>query len=450
MPAADFFAMCAPGAPAPVEFANAARLDAYMDNGLKPTTFIAGSACLNDGQLRDLVGQICNTPTPSYETPATDNAPWYDPLIPESAGFAGVLVTKVEGLDKAPIDRAVTRRVNGGAAIGPMRYTERVLDFEIQLIGSSCCSVAYGYRWLTAMLQGCCSDGCELPDLKFLESIPRETAQTYCAPGLDAGVLTVPNESNRNPWRTLHQVALMEGPEVVERRGTGCGCGCTPVMTVEFALVAGLPWIYSDPVEVVAPTTLLDGGELDCDNPNYVWRFCETAVNCDPTYPGYDPQCATPPAPPAPVPPALSCFCEPLAYREKSFTFTSAAPDWFEQSAIITVENTSADPLRNLTVRFAQTNAGCIGLTDCDWCSSLGVEYIPPFSKLIIDSARRLILLETNGNFYNAERAVVSAIGTPFSWIDIACGTYCVKIESDAFNTPVTATVGIEVATKEL
>lgn len=450
MPAGDYFALCAPGAAEPVELFNSARFDAYMGSGLAPQTW-SGPGSENDDIVRPLIGQICNTPTPTgYTTPQGDNAPWYDPLIPESAGFAGFNVTNIVGLDKAPLSRTVTRKVNGGAALGPIQYQERVIDFEVTLVGATCCAVNYGYRWLTAVLQGCCSNGCEFPDLKFLDSIPTQANLTTCAPGTQSGLLTLPNESNRSPIRTLYSVGLLEGPEVVDRRGGGsCGCGCNPVTTVEFTLVAGLPWIYSDPVTAVAATPLLTGtGE--CDDP-YDWRFCQVPPDCGPANPGYDPQCGIIPPPPRPSSPNLSCFCPPLAYRERYLGFDSAAPDWFEQSTVITVY-AGDSALRNATIRFAQTTGNCQAglLTDCDWCSSLGIEYIPAFASLIIDSVRRKILLDVNGTYYNAERSVLSAEGTPFRWIDIACGSYCVKIESDAFNTDPNANVTIEVATKEL
>lgn len=451
MPAADYFALCAPGTNTPVEIANAPRLDAYLQNGLKPTTWLpGGSACSKDLQVRQLIQEVCqDITTPSYTTPQVDDAPWYDPLIPESAGFAGVIVKTLEGLDEAPIDREVTRKVNGGAALGSLRYTERVMEFEVTLVGSSCCSVAYGYRWLASMLQGCCGSGCDLPSMYFLEGIPNLTQQTYCAPDMPFGAITVPNESNRTPIRSVHNVGLTEGPRVVERRGTGCGCGCTPVMDVEFTLVAGNPFIFSPQQDVVLAENLLTGTG-DCETDPYVWRFCEVPPDCGPDYPAYDPRCSAPVPAPAPAPPALSCFCEPLAYREKQFTFTAASPDWFELAAIVEVDNPTAEPLRNLTVRFGQTNGDCNLLTDCDWCSSLGIEYIPPYAKLIIDSERREIMLYVNDTYYNAERSVVSAAGTPFRWIDLGCGDYCVKIQSDAFNTPANATVAIRGAVKEL
>ena len=323
------------------------------------------------------------------------------------------------------------------------------MDFEVQLVGASCCSVAYGYRWLTAALQGCCGTSCDLPSLKFFEGIPNETTVQRCAPDLPFGAISLPNESNRSPIRSVHNVGLLEGPRVTERRGTGCGCGCTPVMTVEFSLVAGTPWIFSEPVEVVSATNLLTGTG-DCATDPYNWRFCEVPADCTPDYPAYDPRCAAPVPAPAPAPPALSCFCEPIAYREKQFSFTAAAPDWFEQATVVEVDNPTAEPLRNLTVRFGQTNGDCNLLTDCDWCSSLGIEYIPPYGKLIIDSERREIMLYVNDTYYNAERSVVSALGTPFRWIDLSCGEYCVKIQSDAFNTPAGATVSIRAANKEL
>ncbi|MET7572954.1 hypothetical protein ABZT04_31335 [Streptomyces sp. NPDC005492] len=54
-----------------------------------------------------------------YTTPAADQAPWYDPNVPASEDFAGLLVLSMDGIDDYPVKRSVTNAVTGGGVLGP-------------------------------------------------------------------------------------------------------------------------------------------------------------------------------------------------------------------------------------------------------------------------------------------------------------------------------------------
>lgn len=90
--------------------------------------------------------------------------------------------------------------------------------------------------------------------------------------------------------RTLRRVALVEGPTVVARAGTGCATGgCqsgADIITVEFVLTGATSWLWTDttPVLEVAP-------------PGYDSPTCITWCVHPPDGPGCDGPCRFAPCP---------------------------------------------------------------------------------------------------------------------------------------------------------
>ena len=160
------------------EIVNDSRTTAYMRNGIKPTTLSVNGDC-GCANILSLAG--CDT---EYTTPKDDNAPWYDPAIPESAEFAGFLSTEFEGLNST-YSRAVTESIADGATLGRSRFGSRTMTWKGFLFGSSCCGVAYGLRWLGKTLQGSknCGNNCSGDDLELL----------VCCPTLEAALGYGPN-----------------------------------------------------------------------------------------------------------------------------------------------------------------------------------------------------------------------------------------------------------------
>lgn len=156
-----------------IEIVNDSRTTAYMKNGIKPSTLTVGGDC---GCPNVLTLAGCDT---GYNTPAVDNAPWYDSTIPESAEFAGFLSTNFEGLSST-YTRSVTESIADGATLGRSRFGSRTMTWKGWLFGSSCCGVAYGLRWLGKTLQGSnnCGNNCFGEDLELLVCCPTiEAAQ---------------------------------------------------------------------------------------------------------------------------------------------------------------------------------------------------------------------------------------------------------------------------------
>lgn len=161
------------------EIVNDSRTTAYMRNGIKPGTMQVTGDC-GCGSVLQLAG--CDS---EYTTPAEDEAPWYDPAIPESAEFAGFLTTEFEGLSST-YTRSITESIADGATLGRSRFGSRTLSWKGYLFGSSCCGVAYGLRWLGKTLQGTknCGNNCFGDDLELLVCCPTIEAALGYGPSL--------------------------------------------------------------------------------------------------------------------------------------------------------------------------------------------------------------------------------------------------------------------------
>lgn len=391
-----------------------------------------------------------------YGTPETDLAPWYDPSVPQSKLFAGASVVSVEGLDVAPVERTVTRLNSGGAQLGPLVPTERNITFVMELTGSSCCAVAYGLSWLNQMLTRRCSadDGCQGADLVYLSCCP----DTYAAPLCSGGTVS---ETAQSPWRVIPDVGLLETPVITDRRGRGCGsCGCNPTVEVEFTLVAGNPRVFLPETELISTTELVSNdsaGDPIVDGClDLIWK-CDPAPDCETALPIYDPACGAIPPPPIPQS-SGACMCDPLVVHRYTSTLTLDVPDAL--TAVLSVQVTAAGdtPVRNLSFRLFDPTPDypCEASDDpyppCDLAASLGISYIPAGATLTVDGVRRRALLElADGRVVNASRFIYAASGSPYQWLDLACGaSYCMTVEADALNTNVGDTFSVTASLQEL
>lgn len=371
-----------------------------------------------------------------YSTPADDNAPWYDPLIPESALFAGLLVTGVEGLDSSPVRRNTFPLSRGGSVLGPLVSTERTIVFQGELHGASCCAVAYGLRWLTQTLRRVCSPvDCAEMDFFFLNSCP----QVVEACG-DIGTV---DETTNSPWRMVTNVGLFEPPVVTERRGVGCGsCGCSPSISVEFSLVAGNPAVYVEPaIDVFTLDNIFEGNDynvaVDCDNIN--WR-CGPPTICVPDQVVYDPACGAIPPPPVPQQ-SIGCLCEPLAAYSMTVPIEIVVPENYTASVSVQIVNNSAtDPVRNVIFRvYERDGATCEedgAYPTCDLLAGSAISFIPTLSSFLVDSPHRSSLITTTaGRQFTGGRSVFAPTGVITEWIELPCnGNFCLSVEVDAFN----------------
>lgn len=254
MPAQN--AMSSYGALCADELWNAARLKAYVENGIAPPLFsIKCSGCEGLDQILPCVDS--EPPVEGYQLPELDPAPWYDINVPESKNFAGLLVTDVTM--SAPYTRSVTDNIVSGSVLSRLRTKGRTLVITGWLIGKTCCATTYGLRWLTSALgEPPCSDlGCVGCDFDFLDCCPsigtgeddcvRANGEVFVRPDSDSEY-----ENADQYWRRLHGVGVVDGPNVLDCKGRSCGCGCGAILQVEFTLQSSSPYLFSLAQSVVS------------------------------------------------------------------------------------------------------------------------------------------------------------------------------------------------------
>jgi hypothetical protein len=361
-----------------------------------------------------------------YTTPADDDAPWYDPLVPESADFAGLFVTEIAGFDSV-VERTFNQGAIMGGSLGPLRLQGRTLTVTGWLRAKTCCAAEYGLSWLQEALIGGsgCTD-CALGEMSMLKCCCTEDCP-----------------STTDYIRYLEQVGLVDGPKVVERRGTCCAaCGATN-LKVQFTLGVQSPYIFSEVdwcayqqafPEEETWTCFYDGVCSACPEPVTTWQ----------------PSCgAATVTVPAPFLVDNNCYCDPWCAKILKCTFDNTN-QWNDVTGYIEI-STGSGPLKNLKVSgyknpwAGQTNPDTGLPYTCDdyfadsrWkcavpCAVLEVAELPAGAVLTIDSRTRTVALRLAGGTYvPGLRYISGAEGSPFDWFDIGyCTNLCVLISVD-------------------
>lgn len=210
------------------EIANAARWASYVEDSA------VGS------NIENVYNYLQNLPSilwraagaTVFSDPVGDGAAWYDPSVPESAGFYGFVASDVEGMDTTETRQTTAAGTyRGGGILGSATLTEREVTINGWIAGARCDSLEYGRRWLADALSsgpGACSD-CDL--------------QIRLAAPPDDG-----SDDARGSWR-LHRVAL-RSLQVTDP------VGCCDLRQVKIVLVAGDPVLYKEPVTCQGPTVI--------------------------------------------------------------------------------------------------------------------------------------------------------------------------------------------------
>lgn len=389
-----------------VEIVNDARTISYLKKGLAPpslTIFGEGCAC------PDLITFIgCDD---EYTNPAEDNAPWYSADVPESANFAGFLMTEFEGMDST-FTRPTSERILNGSIFGRSRLAGRQMTWTGLLLGSSCCAVSYGLRWLAKQLSssGSCND-CSGTDLELL----------FCCPSLeevDEGV---------EPFRLLKNVALVTGPRITDQRGSGCGCGASCIVEVEFTLLAAQPFFYSAPIPVYDCVDLVTNSI-----PSLVGL---EAISCDTDDCGsgfLDFVCPPPALPPASEYNNTCFFTSTGLLRSLYLSVPRSAWGSLEEVVPVISITTGSVYLYQPWIRFYYSSSGdpCGEMFNnipvCDTaCDTLRIMGVPENTTFYIDGrTRKMSLICNSVNVSPGERL----INGPWSWPSFNCDGFCMEV----------------------
>jgi hypothetical protein len=435
------------------ELWNSARLKAYLANVGSPFTNgadVCGCDTIGREQLEE------DPPSPTYDTPATDPAPWYDPDLPESGDFLGFMPLSISGLNDNPRARNVTNAVGGGGIFGPSRDLPRTVVITGLLIGATCCAAEFGLYYLSEALAGCSGDQCDGDCLTMFNCCP-DTFLTK-------------EELEAKHQRTFRRAALVSGPNETNRVGSGSGscargaCGVGgDIIEVEFTIVIASPWAWTETIPLL-DVGLPIGGAGDC----IAWCLSKARTPADITQgkvcaPGeclHAPcksaadKCADPrnpvPTPPTPTVPEAS-FCIPIASERACYTIDlSSRPQWSSDVPMITVRAGSSE-LRNARVTIYEkpidTTLTCEQVADASRCNPLNdfvITYIPANGSVTIDGQTGRATTECGGDCRTASTVFGDQDGGPVKISDMSCAEYCVCIETDP-NFPPAADASVSV-----
>jgi hypothetical protein len=357
----------------------------------------------------------------SYTNAATDNAPWYDSDIPESAQFWGFYPLGVVGAEDSSRTSEITEYISDGGNAGRVRHATKALVFNGVLLGANERAVAYGKNWLARALLGAeCSTTLTTQDsegatLRYLDATPYVTNQ-------DSG----PQAMMIRESRYLHHVTVNVGPTVTSKRNMSCG---GTAWSAQFTAVAG------NPFESGSDTTILQGwldpsvtepygpgvtpGTIAGPNP-----YVEVPCGDNLWAPIYDPSCGDVIVPPAPPSVPLGCFDLPASWERRIATIPGdLVPRWGQ--VMPTVDFYAPSDLRNLRVRFYQNPDNDLDTEDnpCSYIGDFVVSYIPAGATLEFNAVLEEITVTTsNGHRRHADSLVFGTNGKPFDWPGLTCG----------------------------
>ncbi|MGW6458722.1 hypothetical protein ACWF94_22875 [Streptomyces sp. NPDC055078] len=350
-----------------------------------------------------------------YVDPVSDPAPWYDPAVPESARFLGVMGLDAIGFSQSTLTRDAVQLVGDGAALGVARRAHREITYTALLLVLDECALSYALEWLSAALQGApCEGSCN---------------------GEELGVFACcPTGDGTAELRHLYGVGLMAGPQLTAVRHLPEGI----IGEVTWTLAASVPWIYREPLTTLTDWVDLADGDLVTFDPDEIYGDCAEATPCL-----EDPLCPPPPLPiraPVPVDP---CYPTGVAQFRRSFVAVSPVdqPEWLEAVPVLELE-TGGTALRRLVVRFWANPLGtdCSELADpCSACTDIQIPYLPAGATLTVDGRTQVAEVDCPSGVSGSATSspiLYGPLGAAFEWPVFSCPTgVCIEILSTSATT---------------
>lgn len=360
----------------------------------------------------------------AYTSPDMDDAPWFDPTVPESKNFAGLLGLEVVGLSKSVAARGLVPLTERGAALHPIRRPHREIQVRALMLAASRAALSYGTSWLASALRGgVCAPGCSGDDLCFFTDCPP------CPPLPDDPNVPDPCGDLATAYlRTLRNVGLLDMSELANIRKVSGGW----LGEIVFTLAAGDPMIYRE------PTLMVTGPYPGYVQPNYsdtgLPADCFESADCL-----LDESCPAPPAPVLPPLPVEACWPSGAftAARVVMPVPTDRVPIWAEKVPLIYIKSGGLK-LERLTIRWYGNPTGrdcTTGLDPCSACAEVNVAFVPANSTLTIDGRSEVAYVDCPGGpgLTTAEPALYARGGAPFVWPVFGCDVgMCVEIIAKA------------------
>lgn len=416
-----------------VDFANNERTLAYYQ-------WACSEGMFGDCKLDQFNPCFCDADTPedAYTNPIDDEVCWYDPAVPESAEFLGVIILN-NPVQSSTASREVKDGFLQGSVLGRLKLKGRAFVFEVILIATSCEGMNYGEEWLRRLLEDgpCANDvnvGCETCFGRRLST------RVHCPQG----------DATDNGIHEWFDVGLVDGLTEVEGEG-GKGNCCCAIKKFTFTMQSGSPFSFSN----VATEICVQEASEDSYTRCYNWLTdcfdcCDTGFDCDRCK--YDPVCTCFPfIIPEPELPGNECIgCEPLA-RIIQCCCTDDLPAIYDTTFKIDIysgvdlsnQDFLDNGMRDFRLRIFQNPAGLDCITDDDsynlWCSQvpcveIQTSYIPSDSTLTIDGRTQRVTLTCNGVCRPYDHVVTASNGALWP-IESRCTPLMICAEFSAYSS---------------
>jgi len=387
------------------EIINNARVWAY-NNALAITN-------LKCGPCPTLVRAVKDQP---YTTPEADDAPWYDPAVPESAGFAGAFGLRIAGMSNGVSAQQLSELPGGGAQLGPLRRSPKEIAVDVVLLAKTDCALSYGFAWLAAALRGVqCGASCTGQQLCFF---------TCCPPDCPLPDEGEPDTCGDAQYRTLLDCGVISPPVERSRRKVPGGW----LAEVSFGFSSGNPFIWRDPILLATGPT--GGTQLPNYNDPGVPAACIETADCV-----RDPLCPAPLAPLLPPPVLDLCYpTTPFTARRWLISLPGGnVPVWHEKVPYVRINPGSFD-LRRLTIRWYVNplDRDCATQLDpCSACAEIQVPYLPRNAWFTLDGRTETAWVDCPGGpgLAQAYPPVYGRGGSEFQWPVFGCAVpQCLEI----------------------
>lgn len=263
-------------------------------------------------------------------------------------------------------------------------------------------------------------------------------------------------------FRTVRNVTTVAGPVVTDTFASTKAY----MAKVEFTMVAGVPWLYSDEIDVGTMDLSVAAQQFSLPTDDQflmsdIIPQCERQDHADPVI---DPACAVIPEPP--TVPAIMAVCGPTnATVTNRYAFripASAIPEWGDVVPII--EYTPVSPTAQARILFYPTPVPGqmpADLDPCSLCAALTITYSDT-NGIVVNGAEETVYspmaemgTDENGASYEtgryinrpAKHLITSEDFGPFEWPKLSCGIgYLMVVET--FDD-VAATISLRLAGRQ-
>lgn len=330
-------------------------------------------------------------------------APWYDPQVPASAEFAGLLPLDLTGINDSTAASTPIEYVGDGGNGGQVRNGTLSMVASAVIVASTARGAEYGKRWVKRVLRG-----------------PSQSLNCF---GAD---LTYFREKGEPAVRVHRRdVKMTRGLTVTRERSTSCAF----MWWVTFTLTAGDPYEYGEPMpqvsnlgapvgEVTGPGLLTPASAGTGTIGLMSWASCP-AYDYAPVQDPLNPTLLPGPAVPDFYPEGW-VYKEGTTFRRSWARLKPIEPSMLDIVPIIQL-TTSVDA-RNVSVSIYPT--GVVNSAQCDPLFSVVISYLPAGGALFIDGEESAVYYwDGSPVLRRADSVAYSMSGGPVDWAALTDST---------------------------